>query len=183
MEKQKRVGNNIFLVGMMGSGKTTVGKLLANHLNREFVDTDQMIMEQTGLSIPVIFKEKGEKYFRRLEQEAIARICRRRQAVVATGGGAIITQENRQRLKENGLIFYLRVTAPVLAERVGAGEGRPLLAGKKLIVEMEKLLAAREGYYREADVVIDTDGLKLEQVVEAIIVESRRRGILGPVKE
>lgn len=179
MEKQKRVGTNLILVGMMGCGKTTVGKLLADHLNWAFIDTDQMIMERTGLTIPVIFKEKGERYFRRLEQEVITGVSRWTRVVVATGGGAVIAQENRQVMKENGLVFYLRAVARVLAKRVGVEEGRPLLAGKKLIVELEKLLAAREGYYREAaDVVLNTDDLNLEQVVEQVIKECRSRGIL-----
>src|SRR5690606_24174320 len=132
----------------------------------------QMITEQTGLTIPVIFKEKGEQYFRRLEQEVIAGVARRRGVVVATGGGAIIVRKNRQVLKENGLVFYLRVAARVLAERVGAGEGRPVLAGKRLVAELEKLLAVREENCEEtADVVLETDELITEEVVEAIIKE------------
>jgi len=180
VEKVKEEKTNIFLVGMMGSGKTTVGKLLANHLEWEFVDTDELIVEETGLSIPVLFKDKGEQYFRRLEQEAVARVARRRRMVVATGGGVILNPENRQVLKENGLVFYLRGTAQVLAARVGAGEGRPLLTGKELAPELERLLAVREKYYQEAaDVVLETDALTTGQVVAAILEECAQRGILS----
>ena len=111
---------------------------------------------------------------------AVAAVARRKQVVVATGGGAIILPNNRQVLKENGLVFYLKVAARVLAERVGAGEGRPLLAGKKLALELERLLQVREEYYQAtADVVLETDRLTTEQVVAAILKECRSRGVLG----
>ncbi len=179
MQKLERIRNNIVLVGPMGCGKTAVGKLLARILNWEFIDTDQRIVEQTGLEIPMIFQEKGEQGFRQLEKEVISECSQMHQVVIATGGGIVIDQENRRVLKENGLVYYLKTSPSILSQRVGCGKGRPLLYGKDPQTVFKQILKEREDFYQQADVILETDELTQQQVAEEIIMESRRRGILS----
>src|SRR5690242_17456114 len=108
---------NIFLVGMMGAGKTTLGKALARRLQREFVDTDKVLVERTGVTVATIFEIEGEESFRRRESAVIAELARREGLVVATGGGAILSAENRRVMRDNGTVVYLRAKIDSLWER------------------------------------------------------------------
>ena len=108
---QKKLGNtNIILVGMMGAGKTTVGKTLANSLGKDFIDSDHEIQERTGVKIPVIFEIEGEAGFRKRESEVLTELVKKNNIILATGGGAVLSQENRQLLKQNGIVIYLRAS-------------------------------------------------------------------------
>lgn len=167
---------NLILVGLMGSGKTTVGRLLADRLGWAFIDTDRLITEKTGTSIPVLFKEKGESFFRRLEREALLEIKDGEKMVVATGGGTVLAAENRRLLQKMGLVVYLQTAPAVLARRVGGGEGRPLLTGRAPVEVLTALLKEREVFYREADLVVVTDGRTPGQVAEEIIKYATGRG-------
>ena len=181
MREQTERKKNLVLVGPMGCGKTTVGRLIADRLRWEFIDTDRLIEETTGYSITALFAEKGEAYFRYVEKELISRLTRKKQTVVATGGGAVLEEENRRVLRSIGLVFYLKTSAGVLAGRVGQGEGRPLLMGKNPTTILAELLATREVYYRQADAVVMTDGQTPGQVATEIIALAVQAGIGIPV--
>jgi shikimate kinase len=149
----------IFLIGFMGSGKTTHGKRLARALDWRFVDMDERIRELTGLSIPEIFRDHGEDYFRMKEEEVLLSLCERKQVVVSTGGGAPCYRDNMQKMNDSGLTIYIKLPPGALLDRlVKSKTSRPLLDGKtegemqKTIVE---LLASREPYYNRAAVIID----------------------------
>ncbi|MBX9636126.1 MAG: shikimate kinase, partial [Nitrosomonas sp.] len=115
---QKKLGHtNIILVGMMGAGKTTIGKALASSLDKEFVDSDHEIQERTGVKIPVIFEIEGEAGFRKRESEALLELSQKRNIILATGGGAILNPENRQLLKRSGIVIYLRASVNDLYRR------------------------------------------------------------------
>ena len=178
MERQEGLKSNIILVGPMGSGKTTVGQILAINLGWRFIDTDQLIVERTGKEIPLLFEEQGEEYFRQVEKEVISRFSQISRTVIATGGGAVIDRTNYQLLKENGLVFYLKASPSVLTRRVGSGKGRPLLLGKDIQAIVVGLLKEREKYYQEADLTIETDFLTPYEVADLLIMESKKNGLL-----
>jgi shikimate kinase len=147
----------IFLVGMMGAGKTTVGKAIARRLGREFIDCDREIVERTGVPIATIFEIEGEEGFRRRESQVLAELATRRGAVVATGGGAVLAEENRRAMRAGGLVIYLRVALDHLHERTRRDSARPLLAGGDRRAILAALLEKRDPLYRDcADLVVDS---------------------------
>lgn len=160
---------NVVLIGMMGSGKTSVGRLLADWLGVRLHDIDATIEYEAGCGIPEIFERRGEAHFRELEREAIARAVRGRPCVIATGGGAFVDPGNRRALKAGGIVIYLRASAERLAERVRRTRKRPLLRDADPLARIRELLAEREAAYREADHVIDTDALRVDEVVARIL--------------
>ena len=164
------VSKNIFLTGFMGCGKTKVGMLLARRLGRVFVDTDAMVEDKAGKRISDIFSEEGEGHFRRIEHACLVEAAQRSNAVVALGGGAVAHAENRDAIRE-GIVIYLRAEAETLLERVSGNVERPLLAGLDRMGKLDKIrrmLQEREPFYREAHVVVDTDGRSVEEIVEEI---------------
>lgn len=165
---KKRKGN-IILTGFMGTGKSTIGKAIAKRLGRPFIDTDILIEEEAGMTIPVIFAERGEEQFRALERTIIGQVCDQQQeAVIATGGGAMVNEENVQRLKESGTVICLTATPEVLLSRVRGNEDRPLLKGDDPLGKIKTLLNARAEAYAKADMTIDTSLLGVEDVIETI---------------
>lgn len=149
--------NNLVLVGMMGAGKTTVGRLLARRLKRAFHDSDEEIERRCGVRIPVIFDIEGEAGFRAREQQAIADLCALGDAVIATGGGAVLAEENRRRLAGCGTVVYLHARPAQLWHRVRHDRNRPLLATPEPQKRLQELYDARDPLYREvADIVVDT---------------------------
>ena len=122
--------DNIFLVGLMGAGKSTIGRQLARELGKQFRDSDSEIEKRTGVSIDVIFDIEGEQGFRRRETRMLKELVEERGIVLATGGGAILASENRQLLRDNGLIIYLKASAEHLAGRVKLDRRRPLLQSR-----------------------------------------------------
>lgn len=169
--EDERETQNIFLVGPMGSGKSAVGKQLARALKRPFLDSDLEIVRRTGVDIPYIFDKEGEAGFRVREREVIDELTRRSGIVLATGGGAILLPENRQALRERGLVVYLETSVAQQVNRVRRGENRPLLAGASdIAARLEGLMTVRDPLYRElAHLTLRTDGRRVAHVVEEIL--------------
>jgi len=148
---------NLILVGMMGAGKTTVGRLLARRLKRPFFDSDEVIEQRCGVSIPVIFEIEGESGFRLRERQVVAELCALQGAVIATGGGAVLAPENRSAISAGGTVVYLHARPLHLWHRVRHDRNRPLLATQDPQRRVEELYAQRDPLYREvADLVLDT---------------------------
>lgn len=164
------MGGSIVLIGFMGAGKSTVGRLLADRLGFTFVDTDRIAEDLAdGRSVAEIWRAEGEEGFRAFEQQAIQRAVTEPGRVIATGGGAILTAANRKRLRDAGAIVHLRVDADEVRRRVKRSAGRPLLAGRSR-AEADELLEERERHYmRSADLTIDTTGRSPDEVVDQII--------------
>lgn len=163
-------GRTVWLVGMMGVGKSAVGRRLAGQLGLPFVDTDLEVERDAGCSIRDLFAREGERAFRTRERAAIER-CAGRAAVVALGGGAIAQRGAPVRLAETGTVVYLKAGLETLLVRVGEARGRPLLggldeAGRR--AELERLLGERAPHYEGAKVVVDTEGRDVAAVVMAI---------------
>lgn len=159
-------GSNIYLIGFMGSGKSTVGKLLARAVKREFVDLDEKITEQAGCTISKIFESEGEEGFRERESAALREIAQRQNLVVALGGGAVLRDENWELVRETGVSIYLQVSPELLHKRLESEVERPLLLGatskQRLIRE---ILHQRKARYEQADLAICNEGTPAEAVV------------------
>jgi len=160
---------NIFLVGPMGSGKTAVGRKLAQLLGLSFVDSDHDIEQQTGADVPLIFEREGEAGFRRREREAIERLTARTGVVLATGGGAVLDPENRRCLRERGWVVYLETSVAQQAERAGRTRHRPMLNTDDPQGRLAELMALREPLYREiADFTTTTTRQRVAAVAEQV---------------
>jgi shikimate kinase len=148
---------NIFLVGLMGSGKTTIGKILARQRGLEFIDSDHEIIARCGVSIPTIFEIEGEVGFRQRESSVIDELSQRHGIVLATGGGAILAADNRQMLKQRGTVVYLRCQPQELYMRTRHDKNRPLLQTDNPFQKLKELYAARHALYMDtADIVLDS---------------------------
>jgi shikimate kinase len=147
---------NIYLVGMMGAGKTTAGRLLARRLKLEFLDSDHELERRCGVKIPVIFEIEGEAGFRARETQVIAELTRLDGVVLATGGGAVLAEECRRRLAARGTVLYLHARPEDLYRRVRHDKNRPLLATPDPLGRLKELYAERDPLYRSiADVVVE----------------------------
>lgn len=160
---------NVALIGFMAVGKSAVGRNLARKLRFRFVDLDRLIEKNEGLKVREIFAQKGEPYFRQLEKQMLADTLERGGQVIATGGGAIMDEENLTLLRERALIVGLTASVDVLLARAGIGSKRPLLGGADRKERIEELLKQRESRYAQASVMIDTSDLTINQVVEKVI--------------
>lgn len=166
-------GDTVWLVGMMGAGKSAAGSALARLLGVGFVDTDAQLEREGGREISEIFAEEGEEGFRARERAAIDALAGK-PLVVALGGGAIAQPGMRERLAATGTIVYLRARPETLLERIGDAADRPLLAGldrPRRVARVRALLAQREPLYSSAQVVIDTDGRSARDVASAVVRE------------
>ena len=162
--------DNIFLVGMMGAGKTTVGRMLARRLKRTFYDSDEEIERRCGVRIPVIFDIEGEAGFRARETQAIAELCTLDGVVLATGGGAVLAEENRRRMAAHGTVVYLHARPGYLWQRVRHDRNRPLLAAPDPQKKLEELYAVRDPLYREvADIVVDTGRQSVQTLAKELL--------------
>ena len=160
----------IFLVGMMGVGKTTIGRQLAAALGREFIDLDQAIEARCGVRIATIFDIEGEAGFRRRETAALDEYTRRPGLVLATGGGAVLSEANRRMLSERGCVVYLRAGVDELYRRVARDRGRPMLRAEDPRQRIVDLLALREPLYESvADVTLDTGDQPISQVLRNLL--------------
>lgn len=169
----------LFMIGPMGSGKSTVGKVLANLLGCSFVDSDAEIEARCGADIPWIFDVEGEAGFRRREAAVLSDLAERSQVVIATGGGAVVTAVNRQLMSESGVVIYLDVTLEQQLKRTGSGDGRPLLAGGDREATLQKLMAEREPLYRElADVIVSASSGNARRVARQIQEQLLARSLL-----
>jgi 3-dehydroquinate synthase len=166
------VGGNIFLVGLMGAGKTTVGRALAKRLNKRFVDSDHEIEARTGASIPLIFEIEGEASFRQREAEVIRDLTSQDDLVLATGGGAILNADSRQLLHSRGTVIYLRASINAILQRTSHDKNRPLLQTADPRKTVEELFRIREPLYNEiADIVIDTGRPNVQFLMQSILAQ------------
>jgi len=160
---------NIFLTGFMGCGKTSVGRVLSERLGFQFIDLDQAIVSQAGMSVKEIFTAQGEPAFRELESRVLAQVAQRSGVVVSTGGGAVIAALNRELMRRSGAIVNLTATVETIAARLTGDSERPLLQGDASYERIEAMLAGREQFYADADLRIDTTGKPVETVAAEII--------------
>lgn len=164
-----RVRGNIFLVGLMGAGKTSVGRRLARRLGKTFYDCDEEIERATGVKIPVIFEIEGEAGFRAREARMLAELVALSDVVLATGGGAVLSADNRRLLTDNGVVIYLRAVAADLWQRTRHDRNRPLLKTDQPLAKLEQLFAERDPLYRSvADVIVDTGSQSLASLVQRV---------------
>lgn len=152
-----KISGNVFFVGLMGAGKTTIGKLLAKRQRKAFYDSDQEIEKRTGVNIPLIFEVEGEAGFRAREVAMIAELSALENVILATGGGAVLNPENRENLQKNGVVVYLRAKVHDLWQRTRHDRNRPLLQTADPRARLAELYKQRDPLYLEiADIVIDT---------------------------
>ena len=150
---------HLWLTGMMGTGKSSIGRLLAERHGLPFYDLDEMIESSAGMSIPELFAAHGEEGFRRMEAAVVVEVASADAGVVATGGGAVLSKENVEAMRASGTIVLLRASPDELERRLAGSDGRPLLPGPNRTARIARLLEAREAAYeRAADVSINTDG-------------------------
>jgi shikimate kinase len=174
------MGDNVILVGFMGAGKSSVGRLLARRLGRCFVETDDLITAHEGRSIPAIFAERGEAHFRALEEETVRLLACKSGDVIATGGGLPCRDGRPEALRALGTVVWLGGEFDTLYERALRAGERPMLAGRSRD-EVEAIYRAREPYYRQADLTVDTTGINPDQVVAKLLLalHDRARTIQG----
>lgn len=158
----------IVLTGMMGSGKTTIGKLLAEKLNLPVFDIDTIIEQQENLSIPEIFSSKGESYFRKVERNIIKNTFQNSDMIISLGGGAFENNEIRQFLLKNSTIIYLKTSPEIIFERIKNNTSRPLLCGNMSIEKINKIIETRRENYESASYTITTDNKTPKEVVQEI---------------
>ena len=152
------ITTNIILIGAMGAGKSTVGRRLAKRLETQFFDSDKVIEEKTGVDIPTVFEYEGEDGFRLREEKVIKELCQLKKIVLATGGGAILSENTRKLLSSSGVVFYLQATVESLVNRTQGDTKRPLLKVTNKSQTLNNLLKKREPLYQKiADHVITTD--------------------------
>ena len=168
--------SSVYLVGMMGAGKTTVGRILARRLKLRFVDCDVEIERRCGVRVPVIFDVEGEAGFRARESQVLEELVALEGIVLATGGGAVLAADNRRRLAASGVVVYLRAQPEDLYERVRHDRNRPLLATADPLARLRSLFAERDPLYRGiADVVIDTGRQTVQALARVLVEELRER--------
>jgi shikimate kinase len=160
---------SLYLVGMMGAGKTTVGRLLARRLKLRFVDCDHEIERRCGVAVPLIFDIEGEAGFRARETQVLAELTALEGIVLATGGGAVLAEPNRRRLAAGGTVVYLCARPEDLYERVRQDRNRPLLATADPLARLRELFAQRDPLYREvADLVVDTGRQTVQSLARSL---------------
>jgi shikimate kinase len=168
-----RLFANIALIGFMGTGKTSVGRLVAEQLHYEYVDTDELIQASTGRSITEIFTKNGESHFRKLEREMVADLSGRVKTVIATGGGLPVDPENLVSLKQHALVVCLWSSPEKIWERVRYQSHRPLLLNENPQAKIRELLAAREPFYKQADVLLNTELRSVREVAQQVVHQFR----------
>jgi len=163
---------NITLCGMMGSGKSTIGKILANKLNYNFIDVDKVIEIEAKKTIKKIFEEDGEEFFRDLEEKITINILNNKKSIISLGGGAIISKNIRNSINKKSYIIYLKVDVDILVKRLQNSKTRPLIYKKNLKKELINLINKREIYYQKADLIIKNEKKIIEtteNIIEKII--------------
>ena len=165
----RQLSANIVLVGFMGTGKSAVGRVIAQKLEFHFIDTDDVIEQTSKAKISDIFAEHGEDYFRDLESQAVKSVALMKNQVVATGGGVVLRSSNIDLLRTGGPIFCLNATPKAIWDRVRSSRSRPLLRGPEPLKKIEILLDKRAPYYALADHQIETTGVSVDRVADEII--------------
>ncbi len=163
------MAGSLWLIGMMGSGKSSVGRALAQRLGRRFVDTDDVVTRRMGCSIAEFWGEKGEAAFRDMEAAAVAEVAAADGRVVATGGGVVLSSANVSAMRDSGMVVWLKAQPATLAARVASNSRRPLLRDSEPVDRLTEILAERtDRYEAAAHVAVATDGLEMETVVDRI---------------
>ena len=169
--------NTIYLTGFMGSGKSTIGPILANTLGWDFFDLDKLIEDKTGKKIREIFEQEGENHFRKLETNTLKEISESQNVIISLGGGTIASKENLEILKKTGKIIYLKVSLDTVYQRLKYKRDRPALtksiseglSREEMTSKIEKLMDNRVDYYEQADYTIDTDTNSLGKTIDKIV--------------
>ena len=178
MQSNRRIAN-IALIGFMGTGKTSVGRLVAELLHFHYVDTDEMIQSSTGRTVAEIFAESGEAAFRALEEKVVAELAGRTHTVISCGGGLPVAPQNMAGLKTHALVVCLWASPGKIWERVKNQTHRPLLHDPDPQKKIRELLAAREPFYKRADILLNTELRSLREVAQQVVhqfgLESARR--------
>lgn len=164
---------NIFLTGFMGSGKTSLGKILSGMLDVDVFDTDELITRLQGMSVAEIFSSYGESFFRDRESEVLELLGQKAPGtcVVSTGGGAVLREKNRAAIKKSGLVVYLDISAEEAYCRLKETEGRPLLKAENPLERIEQLLKERTPFYLQADICIDVNGKALQEIAAELVAK------------
>jgi shikimate kinase len=160
---------NVYLCGFMATGKSSVGIRLAEALHCEFLDMDALIEAEAGTTISEIFSSHGEPAFRAMESRLVERISERSGCVVATGGGAIVNPQNLEMMKHSGVIITLTADIPIILRRSGKEDTRPLLQTSDRLERIRTLMAQRAPFYAQADIVLDTSSLNIDEVVAILL--------------
>jgi shikimate kinase len=161
---------NIYLIGLMGSGKTTLGKILSKKLDKHFYDSDQVIEEKLGVNVPMIFEYEGEAGFREREKDILKELVSKQNIVLATGGGIILSESNRDLLAKNGIVIYLKSNQKDLVLRMKNDKTRPLLKNGNVELIIKKLCQEREPLYEEiSDFKVVTKNKRIHEVVNEIV--------------
>ncbi|XHX79666.1 MAG: shikimate kinase [Stenomitos frigidus ULC029] len=174
-------GSNVYLIGMMGAGKTTIGKLLAAQLGYRFMDTDALVEQIAGLSISKLFAQAGEATFRQLENQVLAELCAYTKLVVATGGGIVLKRENWGCLR-HGIVVWLDVPVEQLQRRLKTDTTRPLLQTADPSIELQSLLEQRQSLYAQADVQIRYNAAETPEEVATRAIGQIKQALKPPVK-
>lgn len=170
--ERKRHSGNLILVGMMGSGKSTMGRALAKHLGKAFVDSDEEIQQRTGVTIPHIFDVEGEAGFRLRETAALEGLVKRDNLIIATGGGAVLTEQNRALLQQNGIVIYLKASVHDLWQRTRHDRNRPLLQTDDPHAKLTELYLQRDALYQQvADIVIPSGKQSVHTLMLQLVSE------------
>ncbi|MGA8863800.1 MAG: shikimate kinase [Gallionella sp.] len=179
---RKLVSGNLILVGMMGSGKTTMGRALAKHLGKDFVDSDEEIVKRTGVTVPHIFDVEGEAGFRQRETTAIRELTGRCNMVLATGGGAVLDGHNRTMLQQNGIVIYLKANAHDLWQRTRHDRNRPLLQTDNPYARLVELFQQRDPLYRQvSDIIVQSGKQSAHALMLRLVdeIDAFKRHIIG----
>jgi shikimate kinase len=170
--RRKLLSGNLILVGMMGSGKTTMGRTIARHLNKDFADSDEEIQKRTGVNIPHIFDIEGEPGFRLRETAVLRELVNRDNIVLATGGGVVLAEQNRALLKQSGIVVYLRANVHDLWHRTRHDRNRPLLQTSDPYGKLMEIYQHRDPLYREvADIVIQSGRQSVHNLMLHLVEE------------
>ena len=170
MSKGKKFDYNIVLIGFMGAGKSTVADYLRTIYDMDIVEMDQVIADREGMTIPDIFEQYGESYFRTRETELLIEMQGKRNCIISCGGGAAMREENVKEMKKNGRVILLTASPEVIYARVKDGNDRPVLAGRKSVEGIKDLMEQRRGKYEvAADIMINTDNKTIPEVCEEMV--------------
>ena len=160
---------NIYLIGFMGTGKSTVGKLIAQRLGMDYMDTDSMVEAKAGMTVSQIFEDFDEEAFRKLETEILKEVTERKNLIVSTGGGIVVTKGNMELMKKKGKLVTLMASPELIYERIKDDRGRPLLEVDSPLDEIKRLIYERAPFYINADFIVETSELTAEEAAEEII--------------
>lgn len=163
------MNKNIVLIGLSGSGKTTIGNILSNLSGYDFVDTDTIIVKLQNRSINNIFAINGEKFFRNIETQVTKEVSKYENQIISTGGGIVLKDENMNNLSGNGIIFYLKTSVDILIKRLEGDTTRPLLKTSDVRAKLVKMLDIRGKLYERADAIIETDNLSPMETAQKIL--------------